>query len=602
MGTVGRILARLGLITVIAVGLLWPVFVAAIPTTASAPSDPVVITDYQAELDVEADGDLRATEQITANFPAGRHGIFRYWDQSDGEDPGVRYVPTITDITRDGSPERYEMFTESGEQFLVAKIGDPDRFLDPGEHRYRISYTIPGVISPADAGSGTRFASAEGQSTGAVGSVLLWRVVAQGWEMPIRQATVTVTLPEAAGRVQCSAGELGRAQPCTISGAGTAEVTVSVTGLPPRSGMQIRAEMGLTAPDRASLPWSITWDPVLGNSVPLVVLVVVGSALALIAGVGWARLTHEDPPGYPVQYAPPDGLGPVQVVFMDTEAVGPNPLVATLLHMAERGLVRLERPGADSWIVTGIAEPADWEAQDPVTQEVAAELGVTRGGTLSVHKSSLTAGKALDRARDGIGPAVKEWAHAAGHVTFAPHELIGRVAWVLAAGAAILGFTGLLWPTMWGLPFAAFALGGVGLLTTGVGRRRTTTGRVLWSQAGGFERLLSTPSAEDRFDFAARRDLFIAYIPYAVAFGVADRWAEKYQAATGAEPPIPMWFPYYYGAASSNFYSGGDFDSFDSALSSSISAYTASQSSSGSGGGGGGFSGGGGGGGGGGSW
>ena len=108
---------------------------------------------------------------------------------------------------------------------------------------------------------------------------------------------------------------------------------------------------------------------------------------------------------------------------------------------------------------------------------------------------------------------------------------------------------------------------------------------MVWSQAGGFERLLSTPSAEDRFDFAARKDLFIAYVPYAVAFGVADKWAEKYRVSTQSEPPIPGWYPYYLGSQYANFYSGSQFDSFDSAVSESISAYTASQSSSSSGGG-----------------
>jgi uncharacterized membrane protein len=107
--------------------------------------------------------------------------------------------------------------------------------------------------------------------------------------------------------------------------------------------------------------------------------------------------------------------------------------------------------------------------------------------------------------------------------------------------------------------------------------------------------LLSTPSAEDRFDFSARRDLYLAYIPYAVAFGCADAWAEKYAVATGTEPPVPGWYP----VTAASGWDGGrtSFNGFESALASSISAYEATQSSSSSGGGGGGGSGGGGGGG-----
>ncbi len=45
--------------------------------------------------------------------------------------------------------------------------------------------------------------------------------------------------------------------------------------------------------------------------------------------------------------------------------------------------------------------------------------------------------------------------------------------------------------------------------------------------------MLATPSAEERFDFSGRKELYTAYIPWAVAFGVADEWAEKYRIETG---------------------------------------------------------------------
>ena len=90
-------------------------------------------------------------------------------------------------------------------------------------------------------------------------------------------------------------------------------------------------------------------------------------------------------------------------------------------------------------------------------------------------------------------------------------------------------------------------------------------------------------------------------MPWAVAFGVADAWAEKYRIETGEDPPMPLY------ASSGLHYGAGGFaasmaDDFSSTVSSAISAYEATQSSSSSGGGGGSSGGGGGGGGGGGSW
>ena len=73
------------------------------------------------------------------------------------------------------------------------------------------------------------------------------------------------------------------------------------------------------------------------------------------------------------------------------------------------------------------------------------------------------------------------------------------------------------------------------------GTRRTAQGRELWSRAGGFQRMLSTPSSVDRFDFSGRRELYTAYIPYAVAFDCADAWAQKYETETGEPAPTPVW-------------------------------------------------------------
>ncbi len=193
----------------------------------------------------------------------------------------------------------------------------------------------------------------------------------------------------------------------------------------------------------------------------------------------------------------------------------------------------------------------------------------------------------LKSAAGSISGATTSWSRAAGLTLGAGGE---RWAQVAVIASAVIAFALFAWsrPTLNGLPFAAFALvGGWFLLRSGVGSRRTPTGRLAWSQSGGFQRLLSTDSAEDRFDYSARGDLWIAYVPYAVAFDVADAWAAKYRTATGIEPPSPVWYPVYAHSSSGSGF-GSSFDSFDSAVASSISAYSASQSSSSSGGGGGG--------------
>jgi len=594
-------------------GLFWPLL-----DTGSGDEgpvdDPVTVSLYEADFDLNANGHLDVTETITADFPSNRHGIYRYWDVSDPSDPGVRHVPELTSITADGVVVPYETYWEQADRYFVAKIGDPDVYLTPGSHVYRIAYSTEGAISPATAGTGS-FASSEGSNPVPPQSVFYWNVIAQGWELPIANAEIRISLPSPSGQVQCSAGAGGvgpnAVGPCGIEGGGSEAITLTAEGIPPRSGMTVRAAMALPPPERTDLPWSVTWDKILGRSATQALAVIVLSLIAFAGGLWWARTSREPTPGLPLVYEPPQGLGPVQTVFIDTEGVGDHSLVATLLYMADRGLVALEHRSDDSWLVTGQGTDDQWATTDPVTLATGLRLGVTRPGYWFLADGSTGAGLALKSAQDVIASDTERWARDAGLTEESISEILGRVAWWVALALAAIGFLGLLGgPTLHGLPFAAFALGGVGLQKSGVGARRTALGRGVWSRAGGFERLLSTPSSEDRFDFAARKDLFIAFIPYAVAFGVADRWAEKYRVATGQEPPIPGWYPYSTGAGYGLYGGGGwAFGEFDGALSTSIASYEASQAASSGGGGGfggGGFGGGGfgggGGGGGGGSW
>jgi uncharacterized membrane protein len=158
--------------------------------------------------------------------------------------------------------------------------------------------------------------------------------------------------------------------------------------------------------------------------------------------------------------------------------------------------------------------------------------------------------------------------------------------------------------TALGLIPGGFAVGGTSLMATGSGTSRTRAGRDLWSKVGGFRRMLATPSSKQRFDFSGRKELYTAYIPWAVALDCADEWAAKYRIEVGEEPPVPHYFAGAYAGSHTGDYVNSMVGDFNSTVDSAISSYNATQSSSSSGGGGGGgFSGGGGGGGGGGgSW
>ncbi|ORB19585.1 DUF2207 domain-containing protein, partial [Mycolicibacterium monacense] len=575
-----RLLAWSITLLLIAAGLLWPLLFDGGGSGGGTVDDPMVIRDYRADFVVADDGELTAVETITGEFPADRHGIFRYWDVVNPNSPRIRQRPVVESVTRDGAPEPYEMLWESGERFRVAKIGSAEVTLSPGDHVFEMRYRIPGVLDPGDTGADRRFATTTGDPNAP--STFFWNVIAPSWNNRIDRAEISVTLPADVTGVQCSVGYgVGRACDLTTTGR---TVRIEARDLPPRTPVTVRTGVDADPPPRDELPWSHRWDRILGGSVDGLTWMLGLSALAALGGYVWTRSAVERPPAFPLQYAPPPGIGPVQAEYIRTEKVPRHGLTATLFHLAEQDLVTLVQVNSKQWEVRGTAGKSRWADVDPVGVAVGSALKVIGTGTEFEAKHTARAGEKLSKARTDMAAAVKDWALDDGVMVKRGREGWLQTANILAAVLAVCGFFG--WgfaTTMAGLPFAMFFVVTIPAWFGGLGTRRTPEGRQLWSQVGGFHRMLCTDSAEARFDFAARKDLYTAYLPFAVAAGVAALWAKKYEMVMGVPAPQPEW--YHSSTPSGSSFTGGSdggggFESFESALSSSINAYTASQAAS----------------------
>ena len=207
-----RIFGWLILLGLIAVGLLWPLVFRGVGGDDSPATDPVVITDYDADFTVADDGTLDAVETITGEFPSGRHGIFRYWDVANQNSPRVRQTPEITSILLDGEPVPYQMLWEDGERFRVAKIGDPDSTLSSGTHVYETPLHHPRRARPGQhrREPAIRHSVGDPNST----SAFFWNVIAPSWNNVIQRVHVRATLPADVTGAQCSVG-FGVGTACT---------------------------------------------------------------------------------------------------------------------------------------------------------------------------------------------------------------------------------------------------------------------------------------------------------------------------------------------------------------------------------------------------
>ena len=119
--------------------------------------------------------------------------------------------------------------------------------------------------------------------------------------------------------------------------------------------------------------------------------------LAAGAGLWLFRMQREIPPGTPVLYVPPQGLGPAQTRYIADETEGDDAMVATPLSLADRKLIRLDRSDSRHWTVTGIGTPEQWAAIDPVGRALGTALGVTTpGAAFAVELNQWTGDAATD--------------------------------------------------------------------------------------------------------------------------------------------------------------------------------------------------------------
>ena len=548
-------------------------------------AEDTTITNYDADFVVDDNGDMAVTETLTVDFPGvGKHGIFRFFDRHDQSAPRALRTPHDISVTMDGHPEPFQISHESHDRYVVARIGDPNVTIGLSKHTYVIRYRIDGVLEPGTDGTETQF---------------YWNLIPGGWAQAIQDVHLVVHLPVVpVATPRCIVGD--DVAPCRVTGVHTDTLTIKGRGIAPYTPLTLKAGLAMpTPPAGEELPWSTTWEPVLGDSVGGLVTVLVLALLAGGAGVFMAGRSFERKPPFPLQYAPPPDVGPAEAAYVVTERVDQQAFVASMLWAAQQGAVELSRDG-DSWTITDKGGPGGWATLDRATVAVAPLLG-GEGGTFRASKD-VESGRILQKRIAAFQKETKDWAQSNG---FLQRSGLSGVAVLMVLGAAVLaGFAALA--TWFGMSISAlvpgaFALTASPLLAPTAATRRTPKGRELWSRLGGFERMLSTPSSKQRFDFAGRQDVYTAYIPWAVAFGCADAWAKKYRTETGTEPPVPAYFGGYYAGSLTGSYVDQMVNDFSSTVSTSISAYQATQSHS-SGGGGGFSGGGGGGGGGGGSW
>ncbi|MEI7598940.1 MAG: DUF2207 domain-containing protein, partial [Aestuariivirga sp.] len=145
------------------------------------------IRSFVSAVTVNADAAIDVHETITVNSEGNqiRHGIFRDFPTTYTDKNGQRVIVglDVLGVKRDGREEPYVL--ESLSNGVRIRIGDKDVWLENAQHRYDISYRTTRQI-----GFFEKY------------DELYWNVTGNGWDFPIDDARVTITLPQGASIIQ----------------------------------------------------------------------------------------------------------------------------------------------------------------------------------------------------------------------------------------------------------------------------------------------------------------------------------------------------------------------------------------------------------------
>ena len=538
------------------------------------------IADFKDTIAINRDASTFVSEKIALAFVGQWHGIHRTIPVEYPGPHGTNYtlfvdVKSVTD--ENGNKLKYE--TSKSGDFLDLKIYIPDAM--DATRVVNIDYTARNAIRAFDDHD-----------------EFYWNVTGNDWPVPIDHASAFVTLPEnAAGglRAQAFTGVYGSTEGAATAEVKGADVMFETTNpLPMRGGLTIdiyipkgvlKEPGGLT-----KLFWFLGSNPIV--FLPLL-------TFGVMFGV-WHAVGKDPEPGMSVapMYEPPKGLSPAEMGTLIDDSTDPRDITSTIVDLAVRGYIKIEEK-VDTFLVfkkkdyvLHLLKPREQWGNDLSPHERVMLENIFAGGSetqLSSLKNRFYT--AIPVIREDIMSALKR----KGMYMLDPGSANG---YSIAAAVAIGLLVAALWYLGWKNLFNSVPLViGSGLISALIWflfARQMTAKTVLGARTVvavlGFQEFMNRVDA-DRIK-RLPPDTFEKYLPYAMALGVEQHWA---QAFAGIVKDPPTWYVSQ-GAYAFNpiFFSSSMHRMASDMHQVFVSAPRASSSGSGfGGGGGGGFSGGG---------
>ncbi len=300
------------------------------------------IRNFSVLLKLDTTGECTVTETITVNVTGNiiKRGIMRKIPTSRvNTDKTYSNTPIdLISVSHNGMTSDYHTKNESGN--LVIYIGSKDVMIPSGLHQYEIVYRTKNQIGFYDQYD-----------------ELYWNVTGHDWDLPIRQATCFVSLPNAAiiSQKACYTGQQGANENnCKLMDESERSVNFSAENLNQNEGLTVAVgfNKGIINPPPPPPPptWWELWRIRIISMLTL-------ACMIFYYGYTWMKfgVDPQKPVVYP-RFEPPRGLSLSEIGMIHNENFSFRFISATLLQWAVKGFITI-KDETESYLFNLIKSP-----------------------------------------------------------------------------------------------------------------------------------------------------------------------------------------------------------------------------------------------------
>ena len=482
---------------------------------------------WDVDIQVKKNNTILVKETWRGEFFEDRHGLYRHipivYDRPHALEGVVGKGRLLLDIDvvsvkKEGKPEKYTTKKEDGSKIII--IGDPDTFVS-GSFLYELVYRVrhPFMFHETV-------------------DELYWNITGTQWNKKIPQVAATIHVPNVKKDVfvvDCYTGRYGaKTKECSY----TTENNI----------VSIAARDFLTA--SISFPKGIVSEP---NSVQRLlkfvrdnwyyyVISLLALAYLVFVVVFWYK-KGKDEKGRGVvipRYTPPKGMSPVDCGALIDGKIHSRDFAAIIVLLAVKGYIQIieqrkRRFGIPKKVYSlKLIKKIPKHASDVEKKVFRAIFNTAISGVGRVVMLE-SCKKQIIRSCKEVKNVTFEKLAAGGHFASHPKKIKDRsfslALFVITLGVCIPYAIGLRDGFYYGGYFlfvTFFVVGSVGLVFSLFMAKRTKKGALAKEHVQGFKLFLET-AERYRVQWQEKEHIFETYLPYAMVFGVADKWASVFK-------------------------------------------------------------------------